>query len=229
MKLQHPEVFETTVRVRYLLVVSVALVLAAVGAACRQEQQANSNGTSNPASVSPQATPPPVKKRDLGETPIVITGGSILLDFNNSTFNLCTGSTAPPTPCPSPTPGNVMYWADGKIASGYYYNDNPNGNDTENPITIDPANFTMTIEGKDGSDTGTIVIRNDPATTRVYIEFDETNKFKVHHAGSPRRTNKKFRIDKLWVNKGGTGEKDYTAEATWPQNNKATVELYGGR
>jgi hypothetical protein len=193
----------------------LTLLAAFLSAGCNGDSDTGGGGT----------TTPPKARAALGDTPIVISGGSIHLDLNNSTFQLCTDTTNPR--CPAVTiAGHTMYWAAGRISSGYYYNDNNGSADTEHPINMASSEaITITIVGREGGEEGTVIIKNDRANNRVLVELDET-KFKRRRAGSPRLISKKFRIEHFKVDVGGT-IKDYTTEATWPSGNKVTVELLG--
>jgi hypothetical protein len=160
----------------------------------------------------------------LGDTPIVISGGSIHLDLNNSTFRPCNASS---TPACAPAAGHTMYSAAGKISSGYYYDDNNGGPDTEYPISMTTPNIKIRIVGKDGGEEGTITIENDRTNNRVLVQLEEA-KFKRRRTGSSRLISKKFRIEHFYVTDGTVPEKDYTAPGNnWPSNNKVTVELLG--
>lgn len=168
---------------------------------------------------------PPRPGGALGDTPIVISGGSIHLDLNNSTFQPCSGSTVPA--CPAPSAGNTMLWAAGRISSGYYYNDNDGSPDNEYPISMTTQEIAIRLVGKQGGDEGQIIIKNDRPNNRVLVEFNETAKFKRRRPGSSWYINKKFKIQNFFVKDGSAAEKDYTTEATWPSGNKVTVELVG--
>jgi hypothetical protein len=187
----------------------------------------NDGGNKNGGNKGGDTTVPSKTMRSLGDTPIVISGGSIHLDLNNGTFQLCSASTVPA--CPPMTAGNAVYWAAGKISSGYYYNDNENSGDDQYPISMTSAENMLMIKivGKLQAEEGQIIISNDRANNRVLVEFDEAAKFKPRRAGSPMRINKKFKIENFKVKDGNLAEKDYATEATWPNGNKVTIELIG--
>lgn len=209
-------------RRRYVAAFAVLLLLAAfLAAGCNPEKE-NISGPGNP---TPQSTPQPMEGGVLGDTPIVISGGSIHLDLNNITFKPCSGSTAPA--CPAPSAGNTMFWAAGRISSGYYYNDNDGSPDNAYPISMTTQEIEIRLVGKQGADEGQIRMKNDRPNNRVLVEFNETAKFKRRRPGSSWYINKKFKIQNFFVKDGGAAEKDYSTEATWPGGNKVTIELLG--
>jgi hypothetical protein len=164
--------------------------------------------------------PSPEQGLDLGDTPIVISGGSVHLELNNATFKLCTAATAPQ--CPTPAGTNVMYWAPGKITASNFYDDNDlPGAELPHAITITDTSI-ITIKCAGGGDSGDIVITNDKTGHRVLVEFDETGKFKPLHPGAFRRVSRKFKIDTLKTQNPTT---DYTPSL--PPNKKVIIELTG--
>lgn len=211
------------VSLRYLAVLTASLVMILMYAGCgTQETQQSTPGdnTGVPTSTT--------YGRSLGDTPIVISGGSVHLELNNGTFKPCAGTTTPRCPDPSMA-GNEMYWATGQIEAGNYFNDNPNSADTAYPISITSQAVVITIKCSGGGDAGDVIIKNDiPANNRVLVEFEETNKFKPLRPGSHRRVAKKFSVDTIKVKDGANPEKDYAATeaATWPPGKKVTIELF---
>jgi len=195
---------------RRLGFLAASLLALSLYSGCGSQQTGEGNKASGPV-------PAPYQKRDLSDTPIVVSGGSVHLHFNSSIFQLCTPANSCGTPV---TPGDKQYWAPGTISSAYYYNDNENGPDDAYPISAG-ADSIVTIECSGGGNTGNIVITSDSGRNRIVLEVSE-EKFKPRRAGSPRLTNKKFKIDHLRVSGSAT---DYPTHPTWPNGNKVTVEF----
>lgn len=201
----------------FTLLVAAALLSAGCGGNTSDGGGSNSGGTGT--------TTPPRPGGALGDTPIVISGGSIHLDMNSATFQACSGTTSPA--CPAPSAGDTMFWATGRISSGYYYNDNDGSPDPPYPISMTTQDITIRMVGKQGPEEGQVIIKNDRPNNRVLVEFNDTTTYKRRRPGSSWYINKKFKIENFFVKDGTAPEKDYTKEATWPSGNKVTVELIG--
>ena len=134
------------------------------------------------------------------------------MDLSNDTFTLCTAANPCPTPTPAPSPvptpqGYAIYWADGQIVDGYYYDDEDDTADPSN--SIKPGNPIETIKvlcRYKGADLW-ITFTNDKANNRVFVEFDEKRFVQRTPTGMKkalaRRTGKKVSIESVLVN-GGT-------------------------
>lgn len=169
---------ERTLQARHLAAFLIALFAAIASVGCSQQSSNTntSNANTSPQKAQPQSSP---LNKGLGETPIVMSGGSVHLDLNSSTFKTCAGA---PVACPSPSPStNTVYYADGTLTDAYYYDDDKNNNETPTQIKVPSSgDITVVIECKDtspGGGDGIITIKSIVADKRVYIEFDE-GKFK---------------------------------------------------
>jgi len=207
-------------RIYYLAVLVLLLAVVIVTTGCDKAEK--SGGTAQPA-PSPAAG-----IESMGDTPIIISGGSIHLDFNQKLFMPCATST-PPQPCPTPTSATEkVYWAKDKISKADIYDDDPDTPDTPLPLRDVAGKCTITIKGKLGAQEGDITIKSIPATAGaaneiVTVQFDP-NKF-VKRGSGYRHTNKKLKIEDVVVidNQGNT--KHYNSEPGYPRNKKMTIEI----
>jgi hypothetical protein len=215
-------------RLYYLGIFTLLVAVAVLAAGCNP---ATKTADEHVKPAQPMPTPPP--DDTLGDTPIVISGGSIHLDFNNRMFKLCT--QAPPTPCPPMNPPtNTGYWAKGTATKALIYDDNESSGDNPVEVMI-PAGKSFRIMGKQGAaNVGDIVITNvvnaaDPTMNIVAIQFPESGvegqlKFRRRNANSPRRTSKKLKIVGVALvnNPADPG----TPLPGLPPGNKMTIEIH---
>lgn len=204
-------------RLYYLAIVILLLALAILAVGCAKSDQGGG-----------------VDTQSMGDTPIIISGGSFHLDINKKSFKNC--STNPPdshyVPCPaSSSASDKVFWTPGKITSANIFDDNPGTPDTATSIGDVDGNGSITIRGKNllnPTELGDVVITSVPPTAGklpiVTVQMDENLKFKPRGSGT-RRTNKSFTIYEIRVIDKNGATHIYPGERSLPANSKFTLEI----
>lgn len=210
----------------YLALFTLLLGISILMLGCRAEDKSADSHKTGPL---PLPTPPP--DDTLGDTPIIISGGSIHLDFNKRMFKKCP-SAAPLAPCPTPNPAsNTVYFAKGVVTKAVIYDDNENGSDSPIEVAI-PAGKSLKVKGKRDADLGDIIITGieplDLTKHIVAMQFPESDsdgmkKFRRRSPNSSRRTSRRLRIIGVSIVDNATGVE--TPVSGLPGGNKMTIEV----
>lgn len=163
------------------------LALVAFGAACPAPDDTNP-GVSN--------DPPPTGADD---RPIIITGGSLNLDFSPYAYTTCPGASAP----------MQRYCAgSGKITAVRMYDDE-GGSDNSNldcASSGDPCpggNCRVVVTYRKGSDSSTVTVASEAAAGQVWVELDPS-KLALRPDNQRMRFSKSARIDSVQITSGST-------------------------
>lgn len=201
---------------------SVALLAALVAgmvfyAGCDKQQQP----TSDANKAIPCPSPTPVQDGDMSDTPIVISGGSVQLEFSHKLFSGRAGEYT--------IAGNTL------TNDSTIYDNSPGNPKPDIHLPI-PANgkCTIILKGKEPGSGGmpvpliTVESRDSPKS--VTIRFDETA-FPRRSPKSNLHTHRGHLIEEIVVrdDNAGGATTTYSQPSQLPANGKVTVELFGMR
>lgn len=210
MHLNHRNDHESNRRTFHITAVTLLLIFIALLAGCGGNgQQTNSNG--GQSNTSPTPCPSPIEKKGIGDTPIVVTGGSLHLEL--------------PLGMKKDSEGKYSC-SDCVLSNGAVYDDNEASSDTHLDMKISSdKECTITIDFKGNK---TLQIFGDPVARTVTVTFEEGGGKDFVPRGKYRFFHRSKKIEEITIaNKGGdtTTFKKMGGTHPLPDKGKAYVEI----
>jgi hypothetical protein len=195
----------------FVLLVAACLSNACTGGNTNKSENANAPASPSTQTAAPTATPP-----GLGDKPIIITGGSLEIDFDHTRDYLR-----------NPAGGTTFVSPSNKIEIVHIYDDDTGTSST--PIVI-VGSATVEIWAKSsGSPKKVFEIKDDTASNSVSINFladdfkpDDTRR----HGKSRRHYSHRFQLEDIKVKDDNNNFVSYIGRCS--KKNKCNIEV-GGR
>jgi hypothetical protein len=229
MYLNHRKAHENMRRTFHIAALTLLIFATGMLAGCGgNDQQANKNrGLDNPA-ATPTPNPTPGKK-SLGDTPIVVSGGSTDLEFDHRDIAPVTGNN------------NKFSTASAAMIQSVVLNDDHESkgdNDMAEFVIPSSGKCTINLKYRDGGDKF-VTVSNETADGKLEVTFD-TGKLKPRpHTPSDKvrkHFGRKIKLDSIEVTSGGNAVvcKDYQGIGhpptdpicKLPSNGKFTLEIW---